>query len=281
MLTSRTLVRGPISVAEYVCKTDANERPFVERHQSWSVSYVRRGSFGCQCRGKRFELVPGAVLLGRADDEYMCTHDHHHGGDECLAFFVEPALVDELGGRQSRWQSGALPPMAEVIALGELASSAARRDHGPSVDEVGMALATKVIDLVAGQSRPSVRPRPADRRRAIESAQWIEAHAAHDIDLKALARQAGLSAYHYLRVFASVLGVTPHQYLLRCRLRRAAQLLADEERPVTDIALDVGFADLSNFVRSFRRASGVSPRAYRQAARGDRKIFQVRLDARP
>jgi AraC family transcriptional regulator len=90
----------------------------------------------------------------------------------------------------------------------------------------------------------------------------------------------GSACFHYLRVFGAVLGVTPHQYLVRCRLRQAAQLLAEaEDRAITEIALDVGFADLSNFVRSFHRAAGVSPRAFRRAARGDRKIFQERLAA--
>ena len=58
-----------------------------------------------------------------------------------------------------------------------------------------------------------------------------------------------------------MLGVTPHQYLVRSRLRHAARLLADDERPITDVAFDVGFGDLSNFVRTFHRAAGVSPRA--------------------
>jgi AraC-like DNA-binding protein len=80
-----------------------------------------------------------------------------------------------------------------------------------------------------------------------------------------------------LRLFSSVLGVTPHQYLVRSRLRHAARLLADDERSVTDIAYDVGFGDLSNFVRTFHRAAGVSPRRFREASRGMRKIFQDRL----
>ncbi len=74
-----------------------------------------------------------------------------------------------------------------------------------------------------------------------------------------------------------MLGVTPHQYLVRCRLRLAARLLADPHRPVTEIAYAVGFGDLSNFVRSFRRAAGVTPTGFRRAAAGDRKIFQDRL----
>ena len=76
-----------------------------------------------------------------------------------------------------------------------------------------------------------------------------------------------------------MLGVTPHQYLVRSRLRHAARLLADDARSITDVAFDVGFGDLSNFVRTFHRAAGVSPRRFRQAAKGDRKIFQDRLAA--
>jgi AraC family transcriptional regulator len=268
MMTITPLLRGPVSVAAYACTAEASARPYVEQHAHWSVSYVQAGSFSCQCRGARFELMPGAVLLGRPDDEFTCTHDHHGGGDDCLAFFIEPAVVDEIAGaRHQPWSSSALPPLPELMVLGELARSVTRRVAGPRVDEVGLALAAKVVDVLAGEQRPRGYHRPVDRRRAIEAARWIELHAHQDIDLQGLATQTGLSVYHCLRVFSAVLGVTPHQYLLRCRLRKAAQLLTDEDRPITEIALDVGFADLSNFVRTFRRAAGVSPRLYRQASR--------------
>ena len=114
------------------------------------------------------------------------------------------------------------------------------------------------------------RPRTAGR---------LFGHSHEDIDLDRSAAQAGLSSFHFLRVFRAVLGVTPHQYLVRSRPRRAARLLADEDRSVTDITLDIGFADLSNFVRSFHRAAGVSPRGFRKAALGDRRIFQDWLAA--
>lgn len=108
---------------------------------------------------------------------------------------------------------------------------------------------------------------------------WMDANAHEQIGLENAAEEAGLSTFHFLRLFRDVLGVTPHQYLVRARLRRAARLLAEEERSITDIALDVGFADLSNFVRTFGRAAGVSPRDFRRAAKGDRKILQDRLGA--
>jgi len=57
--------------------------------------------------------------------------------------------------------------------------------------------------------------------------------------------------------------VTPHQYVLRARLREAAMRLAVEHARVIDIALDCGFGDVSNFNRAFRAEFGVSPRVYR------------------
>nr|WP_246541965.1 helix-turn-helix transcriptional regulator [Collimonas antrihumi] len=87
-----------------------------------------------------------------------------------------------------------------------------------------------------------------------------------------------MSPFHFLRLFSRALNVTPHQYLLRSRLRHAARLLADG-CSVTDTAYDVGFNDLSNFVRTFHRAAGVSPKYFQRAARGERKIFQEKLDS--
>ena len=66
--------------------------------------------------------------------------------------------------------------------------------------------------------------------------------------------------------FKAVTGVTPHQWLLRARLRDAARRLSASRTPITDIALDVGFEDLSNFIRSFHAEFGMSPRRWRMAA---------------
>ena len=84
--------------------------------------------------------------------------------------------------------------------------------------------------------------------------------------LAELARIAGLSRYHFLRTFKAMTGVTPHQWLLRARLRDAAERLATTREPITEIALEVGFEDLSNFIRTFRAEFGLSPRAYRATA---------------
>ena len=136
---------------------------------------------------------------------------------------------------------------------------------------------SRFVDVVAGRAPKPMKAAMRDRRRAVETALWIDAHSHRPIDLEDAAAQAGISPFHFLRLFSDVLGVTPHQYLVRSRLRHAARRLADDDSPITDIAYDVGFGDLSNFVRTFHRAAGVSPLRFRQASRGDRKIFQERL----
>ena len=247
-------------------------------HRSYSVSYVRKGSFGYRTRGRAFELVAGSVLVGRAGDEFTCTHDHHGCGDECLAFHLEPEAAQSIG-LGNLWQSGGLPPLPELMVIGELAQAAAGGGSDVGLDELGWLFPARFAQVVSGRKQPAIDAGSRDRRRAVEAAMWLDEHSHEQVDLDGAAQQAGLSPFHFLRLFAKVIGATPHQYLVRLRLRHAARLLADEERAITDIALDVGFSDLSNFVRTFHRAAGVSPRSFRKAAKGDRKIFQERLAA--
>lgn len=270
------LQRKYISVSDFRCTAVSGDKPFVEQYGCHSVSYVRKGSFGCQTRGKSFELVAGSILVGHPGDEYVCTHDHVCG-DECLSFFLTPELVETIGDRTEVWRIGAAPPLPELMVLGELAQAVADGRSDIGLDEVGQLFASRFAEVMSGQPREAVQAKARDRRRAVEAALWIDAHSHQEIDLEGAAAQADVSPFHFLRLFSSVLGVTPHQYLVRSRLRHAARLLAEDDNSITDIAYDVGFGDLSNFVRTFHRAAGVSPRRFREASRGDRKIFQERL----
>ena len=270
------LQRQSISVSEFRCSAGPDDTPFVERHRCHSVSYVRKGSFGCQSRGRFFELVAGSVLVGHPGDEYVCTHDHVCG-DECLSFFLGPELVEAIGDRAEVWRIGSAPPLPELMVLGELAQAAADGRSDVGLDEVGQVFASRFVEVVSGRPHKPVAMPARDRRRAVETALWIDAHSHQQIDLEQAAGEAGISPFHFLRLFSSVLGVTPHQYLVRSRLRHAARLLADNDISITDVAYDVGFGDLSNFVRTFHRAAGVSPRRFREGSRGMCKIFQERL----
>lgn len=283
MSAATTLIDKPsFKAMDYRCNAGPHDRPYTELHRMFSIAYVRKGSFGYRYRGETYELVAGSVLVGHAGDEFVCTHDHHHGGDECLSFRFSADAIDGLGdlprsGRSKLWRAGGLPPLPELIVLGELAQAAADGHSDIGLDEAGLLFANRFAEVVGGRERRDIEAHPRDRRRAVEAALRIDARVHEPTDLDSIAGEAGLSPFHFLRLFSTVLGVTPHQYLVRSRLRRAARLLADEARSISDIAFDVGFGDLSNFVRTFHRAAGTSPLNFRKASRGNRKILQERL----
>ena len=273
-----TLTTTPtLAVIDYRCTARPHERPFPEIHGAFSLSYVRRGSFGYRFRGRTYELVAGSLLVGCRGEEFMCTHEHHEGGDECLSFHLSPELIDELRAGIDIWHVGCVPPLPALMVLGELAQAAAAGGSELGVDEIGIQLAARFAAMASSRKPERLAVPARDRRRAVEAALRIDEQCHEPLRLDDIAATAGLSAYHLLRLFAAAIGATPHQYLIRARLRRAARLLADGAPSVTEVAAEVGFGDLSNFVRTFHRAAGVSPRAFRRLAREDRKALQERL----
>ncbi len=279
------LQTAQLTAIDYRCTAQAGQRSEEEQHGAHCIAYVRRGTFGCVCRGRRFDLVAGSMLVGRPGDTYRCTHEHSGGGDECLSFRYAPALIAELGGTARPWQVGVLPPQAAGMVLGTLAQAAAAGQTDLALEEAGLLLAQQLPALADGRrSGTAGRVRAttaADRARVLRAALSMADDPARRFDLTGLAAQAGTSVFQFLRVFARVVGPTPHQYLIRCRLGTAAQLLATETLPVTQVALAAGFDDLSNFVRSFGRAAGLPPSRFRQLARGERSRLLQRLTVQP
>jgi AraC family transcriptional regulator len=83
--------------------------------------------------------------------------------------------------------------------------------------------------------------------------------------LAGLAQEVGLSPWHFSRAFRQSTGMSPQRWIRERKLERAQQLLADEHRSLTSIAVDLGYASLSHFSTAFKRATGISPRLYRRS----------------
>ena len=126
-----------------------------------------------------------------------------------------------------------------------------------SWDELCVQVAAEALRVAGALAR---KTRDVERRRCTSDpiVRTIERHPDAGLTLEALARSVELSPYHFLRLFERVTGVTPHQYVLRTRLRDAATRLTAELSKVLDIALDCGFGDVSNFNRAFRAEFGVA-----------------------
>jgi AraC family transcriptional regulator len=134
-------------------------------------------------------------------------------------------------------------------------------------EELAVRLAAHTITLATGV--PAVQrglPRNAEARIS-GAVRTIDDDPHEQLTLETLASESGLSPYHFLRSFERLTGVTPHQYVLRARLRKAALRLAEGAERITEVAFDCGFGDISNFNRAFRGEFGVSPRAFRLSLR--------------
>jgi AraC family transcriptional regulator len=100
------------------------------------------------------------------------------------------------------------------------------------------------------------------RNRLID---YVEEHLAETTPLATLAEIVRLSPFHFSRAFKQSFGAPPHRYLIGRRIERAKELLAAEDRTVTEIGLAVGFAETSSFTNAFRKTTGVTPTGYRRS----------------
>jgi AraC family transcriptional regulator len=122
--------------------------------------------------------------------------------------------------------------------------------------------------LDAGCVRQQASPRPGlDAVRLRRVIEYVDEHLGEDITVADLADLACLSIFHFTRAFAATVGVPPHRYVSRRRLESAKSMLAAGRASLSRIALDCRFSSQSSFARAFRRATGITPAEYRQAAR--------------
>ena len=270
-LRSRRLAQGDgWAVEDVICTSDPRDRSFEEIHDWFRVAIVCAGTFQYRSDCHRRELMtPGALLLGNAGHSFQCGHEHG-AGDRCLSFGYAPRLLERLlvdagGSGTIGFSAARVPPIRQMVPIVSTAFGALVEPGpcptGPSWEEIGIALAARVIQHMGRAPAHSATP-PNAEARITRVVRAIDRNPAADLTLRHMAREARLSVYHFLRTFERAVGVTPHQYLRRARLRDAAMRLRTERARILDIALDCGFGDASTFNRAFRAEFGVSPRAY-------------------
>lgn len=261
-------------LSEFTCQAGPQDRRFEEQHAFATIAAVVEGSFQYRCDSGRALLYPGALMLGNPGGCFECGHEHSRG-DRCVSLQFNPVLFDEIassaaGTARFRFTAAMLPalkPLARpLVELEALAANAPGRNlDRMAVEELALQMAETVVDAVAGGNARSSAPSPSDGRRISRVLHHIESHTADALDLAALASIACMSKYHFLRSFRRIVGLTPHQYLLGLRLHQAAQRLCASAEPISSIAFDAGFGDLSTFNAGFRARFGTTPGNFRRA----------------
>ncbi|GAA0564957.1 helix-turn-helix domain-containing protein [Halomonas salifodinae] len=221
--------------------------------------------------GGQFHRSPPGNTIHFAPEQ---AHDGHPGDDSRLGYvmvYVPPAqleasFADAAGGEwAARFRSGeTLMADAELRgAILELAQLVTRR-VGTRIDQEHALhrMATRLVQR-AGKFQPGGTVSRPDAL-LLRAKEYILAHLEADPSLDEISRAAHLSKYHFLRLFRQQFGITPHQYVLSCRVNAARHALEAGVTP-NEAAFRYGFTDLSHFNRRFKRIYGKTPYQYQRS----------------
>jgi AraC family transcriptional regulator len=268
---SRVLACGAgWSIADVVCTSGPQDHPFEEQHRCYAIAVVLAGSFQYRSPMGRALMTPGSVMLGSPGQCFECGHEHAEG-DRCVSFWYAPDYFERLvwdAGNRNRTHLGTprIPPLRVLAPVVAQAAASVISTGDVSWNELGVEVAARAVSAAAGVPASYRAPANAEPR-VTRVVRRIDRSPDGPFTLDDMSRDAGVSPYHFLRTFERLTGVTPHQYILRARLRHAALGLASREDTILDIALQCGFGDVSNFNRAFRAEFGLTPRAYRLRSR--------------
>src|SRR3984957_3578783 len=271
-LATRTLAAGDgWSMHEVVCRAGPSDRPFEERHDGFSVSAVIEGNFTYRSDAGHGLLYPGALLLGNNGSCFECGHAHGIG-DRCISLNVHEEQFSEIAAAATstsrfRFSAPSLPPSLKALPIITHMEALSCAPSSLRSEELALRIIERVIAALTGDQDHAAVPSGRETRRVIEAIRLVESDAAQPLELKDMAAVAGMSTYHFLRVFRRLTGMTPHRYLISARLRRAALALTSSRPPVIAVALDAGFGDLSTFNKTFRAVFGLTPTQYRDLRR--------------
>lgn len=199
---------------------------------------------------------------------------------ESLHVYVRDAVLREVaaelfGGRAGDMKLvprlGDQDPLIERLALN---IRGALGDEDPSasiyVDYLARALSAHLLRAHSSYDGRSVEarvPGALTRAQLDRVAECMEANLTRPLTLADLADAASLSPTHFARRFKATTGSAPHQHVMRLRLQRAQRLLRETPRSIAQVAFECGFAHQGHLTRVFKRMAGITPAAFRNAAR--------------
>jgi AraC family transcriptional regulator len=240
------------------------------QYPAYRVAAIVGGTF--TIRSTLGDAVPvvGSLLLGNACDCYCCRHHTPHG-DRCINFdfaaeFLEQVRA-ELGlrGVPERFRHALIPPSRESTPLAAAMEAVATGSTPAALQEAAFEVAAATLTATHATIGLGRKTSFRNERGVMRAASYVASNYHEPCTLEDLAARADMSPFHFLRVYRRMTGQTPHRHVLATRLRNAAQRLRTSRERIADIALTVGFGDLSHFNATFLQHFRLSPGAYRAA----------------
>jgi AraC-like DNA-binding protein len=232
------------------------------------LALLQRGAFTYHLGRRAFVGDPCMALLHWPKLEYRVGHPGD-AGDDVTIVQLSDALADELFGRRRRDQPEI--PLAPRTQLLHARVQASRADGVAAAGLDAEELALELLAAVASAQDLGERRMRGPSRTTTRARELLAARFADDLRIDALATEAGCSAFHLMRTFRAETGRSLRAYRRELRVAAALPRLADGERDLARLALELGFAHHSHFSASFRRVLGRSPAVVRDELAAARK----------
>jgi AraC-like DNA-binding protein len=236
-------------------------------HDGYSLGAIEQGVERFRYRGSEHLAGSGSLVFLNPDELHTGQAEEDDGWTYQM-LYIEPQTLRELAGRDAYFpQATAHDPKLAAYFKTCFARLWAAPDDLSFVSEFTTMIDAMVIrhgDTSIDMNKQVHVAKDAARTRAMQRVlDCIEANLDSALSIDMLAAEAGLSTFHFVRVFAARFHVTPHQYVQARRALRAKNLLAQRVSPV-ETAAAVGLTDQSHLNRWFKRAYGVTPAQYQQ-----------------
>jgi len=259
-----------LAIDDYRCEGGHASDSGEELSREFELVFVRHGVFNAVFRNDAVLMSPAHALLLRPDSPYRVSHPID-GSDACTVFRFSRQGWDMAGVdfRHAYRRPRAIPTARAFLTQQRLvrmlcASAVEELD----AEERAWSVVEEFRGAMDAGDRASVS---AHVRRAVARAQeLITARYRERLPLRAIAAQSGLSQFHLSRAFRRLNGITMHRFQVVVRLRAALIHLDEGATDLTELALDLGFADHSHFCAAFQREFGIAPSAYRAMGAQDR-----------
>jgi AraC family transcriptional regulator len=233
--------------------------PSCEWSPEYGISFVEGGSFAVRNKWGAKQVNAGAFFLAYPEMEYNATHAERFPRDVCLSVTFRRKAVEALEIQADAFRSIARPPAYRNAFLARNLRAACRNSD-LAVDTTAAEMLNELL-LPANPARYDETLAKLYAEEIGWAVERIRQHPERRHDLPRLAAGAGLSPFHFVRIFKLVTRTTPHQMVIEARLALARKLLR-EGKSVTDACLDSGFNNLSHFTGLFKQRFGVSPSRY-------------------
>lgn len=238
-------------------------------HEEYSLGVTLQGRQDFFCQKAFHKSASGNVIVFNPED----VHDGHSGGEEDLKYkmlYVHPdefsPLFKSLGYQENtilRLDQPLFDNSNLRYQILKLSALIQQSNYSKIELEAGLLQVAQSLIATSGKLDLGVQNTKRVDKLLLKAKDYILANLQYDISIDNIAEVATMSKFHFIRQFRLQFGITPHQYVLSCRVNLARKLI-EIGQPLNQAAFDAGFADDSHLNRHFKRIYGVTPKRFQK-----------------